>query len=182
MPTNTTGMKTNFGDDFYLNVSMQNGISGTVEGVKIDIFDWKVPFAEDPVLSDGIRIASPPDIFAYKCEAIMDRRAEKDFCDIGLLMEHFSLEILVPVFRKRYSFISTGAVFPILLKEEGIIRDGSILFYQNNSFEKYAIVIREKLKEYEQRILDRKAKADEDRIQKIKALIQKKKLSDLDKN
>jgi Nucleotidyl transferase AbiEii toxin, Type IV TA system len=168
-------LKTNFGDDFRLNISMQNGISGTVENIKVDIFDWKVPFAEDPILSDGIRIASPPDIFAYKCEAIMSRRSEKDFCDLGLLIEHFGLEILIPVFQKRYPFISTGAIFPILLKEEGIIRDNSILFHQNNSFEKYALVIKEKLKGYEQGILDEKAKANEERIQKIKALVAKKK-------
>lgn len=133
-------LRTNFGDGFYLNGAMQNGISGTVEGVKLDIFDWKVPFVDDPILFDDIRIASPTDIFAYKCEAIIDRRSEKDFCDIGLLMKHFSLEILIRAFRQRYPFISTGALFPILLKEEGIIRDNSILFYQNNSFEKYALV------------------------------------------
>ena len=39
-------------------------------------------------------------------------------------------------------------------------------------------MIKEKLKEYEQGIFDRKAKADEDRIQKIQALIQKKKSGD----
>ena len=171
-------LRTNFGEDFYLNVAMQNGISGTVEGVKVDIFDWKIPFVDDPVLFDGIRIASPTDIFAYKCEAIIDRRSEKDFCDIGLLMDHFNLGVLIQAFRQRYPFISTGALFPILLKEDGIIRDDSILFYQNNSFEKYALVIKEKLKEYEQDVFDRKAKAGEDRIQKIQALIQKKKSSD----
>ena len=171
-------LKLNFGEDFYLNVSMQNGISGTVAGVKVDIFDWKVPFVDDPILFDGIRIASPTDIFAYKCEAIIDRRSEKDFCDIGLLMEHINLGILVQAFQQRYPFISPGAVFPILLKEEGIIRDGSILFYQNNSFEKYAVVVKEKLKEYEQGVFDRKVKEGEDRIQKIQALIQQKKSSD----
>jgi N-methylhydantoinase B/oxoprolinase/acetone carboxylase alpha subunit len=70
---------------------------------------------------------------------------------------------------------STGAIFPILLKEEGIIRDNSILFHQNNSFEKYALVIKEKVKSYEQHIQDEKAKTNEERSKKIRTLITKKK-------
>ena len=171
-------LRKNLGDDFHLIVSMQNGVSGVIEGVKVDIFDWKVPFTEEAILSDGIRIASPADIFAYKCEAILSRRSEKDFCDLGMLMEHYSLDILMNAFRKRYPFISTGSVFPILLKEEAIEKDPSIFYHQNNTFEKYAHVIKERLKEYEQTILEKKTKGEEERILKIKALIKKKRASE----
>jgi hypothetical protein len=167
-----------FGGDFMLITKMQNGISGLIRNVKFDLFDWKVPFAKEPILVDGIRIASPHDIFAYKCESIMDRKAEKDFCDLAMLMSNFDLNSLLQTFRKRYPYISSGAIFPFLLKTEGIIRDKSIQFLNGNTFEKYVEVVRQKLFDYEQHIQLGKELGQEDRIKKIQALIDKKKSKD----
>lgn len=165
----TTIVHQEFGHDFTLITKMQNGISGLIRNVKLDLFDWKVPFAEEQILIEGIRMASPHDIFAYKCESIMDRKAEKDFCDIAMLMEHFDLSTLLQTFRKRYSYISSEAVFPFLLKPEIIVRDKSIQFLKGNTFEKFVEVVRHKLFEYEQQIQERKKKDQENRMNQIQA-------------
>jgi hypothetical protein len=170
-------MRNHFGDNFSLDVTMQNGISGQVDGVKVDLFDWKVPFIHDPLVIDEIRFASPKDIYAYKCEAIIDRKAEKDFCDIGEIIKHNSLEELIDTFKKRYPFISTGAVFPVLLKSSVIVRDNSIKYFNENTFDQYLLGVRHALERYEKEILNKKIKSEEERINKIKELIEKKRAS-----
>jgi Nucleotidyl transferase AbiEii toxin, Type IV TA system len=167
-----------FGDEFKLINKMQNGINGLIRNVKIDLIDWKVPFANDPIYLEGIRMATPHDIFAYKCEAIMDRKAEKDFCDIAMLMEHFDLSSLLETFRMRYPYISSGAIFPFLLKPEIIVRDKSIRLLNENSFEKYVEVVRRKLFDYEQQIQNKKKQGQEDRMNQLQALVEKKRLKD----
>lgn len=159
---------------FILEVAMQNGISGRLFNVKVDLFDWKVPFIHPPVVNENIRLAAPPDIFAYKCEAIIDRKSEKDFCDIGEIMKYYPIEDLIDTFRKRYPFISIGAVFPILLKKDVIVRDKSIQFFNGNSFDAYAEIIRTKINTYEQGLLEKKIAIDEEQIRKIQELIEQK--------
>jgi hypothetical protein len=172
--TLTSIMHEQFGDDFYLDVTMQNGISGRVNNVKVDLFDWKVPFIHPALNIENIRLAAPPDIFAYKCEAVIDRKSEKDFSDIGEIIKHFKLVELIDTFRKRYPFISTGAVFPVLLKKEIINRDYSIQYFKDNSFETYVDIISRSIAGYEQSIMDQKASKDEERIKKIQELIEQK--------
>jgi Nucleotidyl transferase AbiEii toxin, Type IV TA system len=165
----------NFGNDFVLITKMQNGISGLIRNVKLDLFDWKVPFAEEAVLLDGIRLASPKDIFAYKCESIIDRKSEKDFSDMAMLMQHFDLKDLLETFRKRYPYISSGAVFPFLLKREVIVRDTTIQYLNGNTFEKYFEVVQQKLLQYEQQAQNKKKQGEEERLIRIQALIVEKK-------
>jgi hypothetical protein len=163
-----------FGDSFVLINKTQNGFNSIIKEIKVDVFDWKVPFTENNLLMDGIRLADPRDIFAYKCEAIMDRKSEKDFVDISLLMSHFPVESLIQSFKKRYPFISTGAVFPYLIKSELIVRDPSISYLDGFSFEAFASNIREKLAAYETSLVDKKRLTEEERIRKIQQLIEQK--------
>ncbi len=168
-------VRNNFRTDFTLVTKSQNGISGVIKNIKVDLYDWKVPFAENPLLIDGIRLATPADIFAYKCEAILDRKSEKDFSDIAEISGHYELGTLLTTLKLRYPYISTGSIFSILAKKESIVRDKTIRYSQNNSFEKYATVLREKLTAYEQNLQDQKKIKEEERASRIQSLIEKKK-------
>jgi len=97
-------------ESFELVSQNQNGIMGIINTIKVEIVDWKVPFSQDPLLVDGIRIATPSDVFASKCEAILDRKSEKDFVDIALFSQHFDLMDLFHTLRVRYPYITTGSV------------------------------------------------------------------------
>ena len=140
-------LESSFGKSILIIRALQNGVSAVLNNIKVDVYDWKVPFAKPAQIIDGIRPASIEDIFANKCEAILDRRSEKDFCDIGEILKHFSLTELINVLHQRYPFISLGALFSLLVKESAVIRDEIIKLLDENSFEKYSYLIKIKLEQ-----------------------------------
>ena len=63
-----------------------------VDGIKVDIVNYKYPWLDDVVLEQGLRLASVSDIAAMKITAIIGRGTKKDFIDIAFLLHHFSFE------------------------------------------------------------------------------------------
>jgi hypothetical protein len=163
-----------FGDSFELISQNRNGFAGQINQIKIDIVDWKVPFTEEPLLVDGIRMANAPDIFASKCDAILDRKAEKDFVDIACIAASFDLKQLFTVLKTRYSFITTGAITAFLLRSDLIIRDSSIEYRKGFTFDALAQDLQKRIIEYEQSLKSLKEKETENRHQRIQELINQK--------
>lgn len=167
-------IRNNFGESALITRVLQNGINAVINGIKVDIYDWKVPFAKPPLIVDGLRLASVEDLFANKCEALIDRKSEKDFCDIAEIFKHIKLPLLIPTLKQRYAFISLGAIFTILIKENAIIKDETIKLLKGNTFEKYFILVKKELKEYEESIQKRKKIESEKRDERIRLLIEQK--------
>ena len=73
-----------------------------VDGVKIDIvnlpFEWLAP----PVEEDGLRFASLRDIAAMKLHAITNRGRNRDFVDLAVLLEHFTLSEMLDFYKQKY--------------------------------------------------------------------------------
>lgn len=66
----------------------QHGINTRLDGVKVDIFDdWMIPFREEPVVEEGIKIAALKDIAAFKLTAFTERREKKDYIDLFFLFQ-----------------------------------------------------------------------------------------------
>lgn len=60
------------------------GFFGYIDGIKVDFVRYHHhPLVEVPVLEDGIRFISTPDIAAMKINSIMKRGVKKDFWDIA---------------------------------------------------------------------------------------------------
>lgn len=163
-----------FGKSFELSSQNRNGIVARINGIKVDIVDWKVPFSQEPMLTHGIRIATAPDIFASKCEAILDRKAEKDFVDISMISSQFDLEQLFITLKTRYHYITTGAISAFLLKRELIERDLTIQYLENYSFDFFADQVQRKVIDFEKSIEQRKQTETNDREKKIQSLIDQK--------
>ena len=153
---------------------MQHGLAVTIRNVKVDIYDWKVPFFETPIQADSLRLATALDIFAFKCEAALGRKAEKDFADIAEICSRYPLPELLAVFRKRYPSYSKGAVLAVLLKPEAFERDTSIQYTPGKSWEGYCESLRKSIQLYEEQILKNKQAELEERDKKIQELINKK--------
>ena len=166
-----------FGDSFKLISQNRNGFAAQIDGIKVDIVDWKVPFTEEPIIENGIRMATPRDIFASKCDALLDRKAEKDFVDIAMIASQFSLEQLFITLKIRYSYLTTGAICAFLLKPELIERDSTIRYLQKYSFDFFADLIQNKIIEFENAIREKKLSEVENREKKIQALIDQKRKS-----
>ena len=74
-----------------------------VDGIKVDIVNYKYPWLDDVVLEQGLRLASVSDIAAMKITAIIGRGTKKDFIDIDFLLHHFSLEEILHFYAAKYN-------------------------------------------------------------------------------
>ena len=74
-----------------------------VDGIKVDIVNYKYPWLDDVVLEQGLRLASVSDIAAMKITAIIGRGTKTDFIDIAFLLHHFSLEEILHFYAAKYN-------------------------------------------------------------------------------
>ena len=73
-----------------------------IDDIKVDVvnypFEWISPIIEE----DGIRLASPIDIAAMKVNAIEGRGTKKDFIDMYMLLQHYSLKEIIAFYQQKY--------------------------------------------------------------------------------
>ena len=73
-----------------------------IDNIKVDVvnypFEWITPMIED----EGVRLASPMDIAAMKVNAIEGRGTKKDFIDMYMLLQHYSLEEILGFYQQKY--------------------------------------------------------------------------------
>lgn len=74
-----------------------------LNGVKVDVVDYSCyEWIDDPVMEDGLILASPKDIAALKINAIEGRGTKKDFVDIYELFKHFDLSDILSFYSEKY--------------------------------------------------------------------------------
>ena len=74
-----------------------------LDGVKIDFVDYSCyPWIDDPLVEDGLCLASPKDIAAMKINAIEGRGTRKDFIDVFYLLQRFSLSKILGFYQQKY--------------------------------------------------------------------------------
>lgn len=96
-------LREKFTDGYSLKISPFS--FGASEEVKIDIMN----FHSEPFLSafqqiDGVRISSWLDIAAMKLQAITSRKHRKDFIDLFVLQDEFTLKEVIELFERRFVF------------------------------------------------------------------------------
>lgn len=81
-----------------------NTLSAEVEGVPTSLMTFPYPSLLPPDTTDGIPVASLPDIAAMKIEAIASRGARKDFVDLYFIcQEGLSVGDAVSAFKQRFA-------------------------------------------------------------------------------
>ena len=93
----------------------KNGFVSTIDGIKVDFFDWHIPFLKAAITEDGICLADKEDIGAMKLEAITTRKEKKDFIDIAFLLRIYNLTDLLSAHKVKYPYMSTKFVIESLL-------------------------------------------------------------------
>lgn len=79
-----------------------NSLSGTIEGIKVDLLAHRYPQLEPVETIDRVRMISLPDLAAMKLNAIHNRGAKKDFWDLAELLSLFPMEDLLDFHRRKY--------------------------------------------------------------------------------
>lgn len=73
-----------------------------VNDIKLDIVNYRYPWIGEPVLEDGLRLASVKDIAAMKIAAITGRGSKKDFFDLVLILKQYSLTDIINFFVQKF--------------------------------------------------------------------------------
>ena len=75
----------------------------TINNVKVDFVDYsRYEWIDEPVRGDGFVLASDKDIAAMKVNAIMGRGTRKDFVDLYVLLQHYSLAEILDFYMQKY--------------------------------------------------------------------------------
>jgi predicted nucleotidyltransferase component of viral defense system len=73
-----------------------------IDEVKVDIVGGHAKWFSPPIEMEGVRMAGLQDIAAMKLHAITGRGRKKDFIDLYVLLQHFSLEQMLELYEKKY--------------------------------------------------------------------------------
>lgn len=90
-----------------------------INNVKVDVVNYSYHWLESPVIENEIRLASLMDISAMKLSAITGRGTKKDFIDLSVLLEKFSLKQIMQFYLEKYF---DGSEF-MVLKSLGYFKD-----------------------------------------------------------
>ncbi|MEI6647254.1 MAG: nucleotidyl transferase AbiEii/AbiGii toxin family protein [bacterium] len=73
-----------------------------VNTIKVDFVTYTYAWVQEASIIDGVRLAHIEDIAAMKLEAITNRGSKKDFIDVAVLLEHFSLKQMLELYHRKY--------------------------------------------------------------------------------
>ena len=99
-----------FGNPIILKKS-KNIIVYSVDGIKLDFVNYHYPWLKPFKLIENIRFASFEDVGAMKLNAIAGRGTKKDFIDLYVLLQHFTLKDLISFYKLKYA---DGSEFLVL--------------------------------------------------------------------
>lgn len=73
-----------------------------VNNVKVDVVAYPYKWIDEPVVEDGITLASVKDIAAMKISAITNRGTKKDFTDLYFLLQQFTFQEIIELYKTKY--------------------------------------------------------------------------------
>lgn len=73
-----------------------------VNNVKVDVVAYPYKWIDEPVIEDEIMLASIKDIAAMKIFAITNRGTKKDFIDLYFLLQHFTFQEIIELYKTKY--------------------------------------------------------------------------------
>lgn len=90
--------------DFNLTYSSKNTLKGNIGSVNLDLISHKYPMVANPIIIEGVRLLSIPDIAAMKLNAIVGNGTRsKDFVDIYFILKKYSLSEIIDFYKTKYN-------------------------------------------------------------------------------
>lgn len=80
-----------------------NTARAKIDDVKVEFLTHDYPLLDSPQVIDGMRVADMKDLAAFKLNAVAGRGSKKDFWDIALLLDHYSLSQMLGFFSEKYA-------------------------------------------------------------------------------
>ena len=73
-----------------------------IDGIKVDIVNYKYEWIDKPVEEEAIILAGIKDIAAMKIAAVVGRGTKKDFIDLYFLLRQYSLKEILQLYLQKY--------------------------------------------------------------------------------
>jgi hypothetical protein len=120
-----------------------------LRGIKVDVIDYsRYGWIDPPVVDDGIVLASPRDIAAMKINAIEGRGSRKDFVDIYMLLQHYTLGELLDFYSMKYPNYSIFRALLSLTYFDDAETQAMPKMFIPQTWEEIKAYISDKVKEY----------------------------------
>lgn len=122
-----------------------------INQVKVDFVDYsRYKWIDEPVMGDGFVLASDKDIAAMKVNAIIGRGTRKDFIDLYVLLQHYSLLEIMAFYKQKYpEFSEYRALLSMTYFEDAEMQDMPKMFI-DTSWDSMKSTIIEAVKAYQQ--------------------------------
>lgn len=78
--------------------------------------DWHIPFLNNIVIDEGIRLSTLEDLAAFKLSAITGRREKKDYIDLYFLFRKLGAQVVIGDFKKYDPLLSPKSILFALLE------------------------------------------------------------------
>lgn len=148
---------------------------GLSEPVKIDIYNWGVPFIKPAIAMDAIRLCSLEDIAANKLDAVCSRKLQKDYVDIAVLLDRFTFAELMGFHKAKYPYADSRVVLTQITNVEGLMESPNPVMLTSLTATQAISIIEQKVERYGQELVAKKLKKLDDRDEQIRSLLEKKK-------
>ena len=122
-----------------------------INQVKVDFVDYsRYEWIDEPVMGDGFVLASDKDIAAMKVNAIIGRGTKKDFIDLYVLLQRYSLSEIMAFYKQKYpDFSEYRALLSMTYFEDAEMQDVPKMFI-DTSWDTMKSTIIEAVKAYQQ--------------------------------
>ena len=122
-----------------------------INQVKVDFVDYsRYVWIDEPIQGDGFVLASDKDIAAMKVNAIIGRGTRKDFIDLYVLLQHYSLSQIMDFYKRKYpEFSEYRALLSMTYFDDAEMQDMPKMFI-DTSWEEMKKTIVEAVKRYQQ--------------------------------
>lgn len=88
--------------DVFVRNTYKHALFVNINAVKADIVRQNCNIIDEPLVMDGVRMASLKEIAPMKLLAISNRGRKRDFIDLFFLLQHFSLEQMLLFYKEKF--------------------------------------------------------------------------------
>ena len=116
----------------------------------VDVVDYsQYTWIDTPVCVEELKLASPKDIAAMKINAIEGRGSRKDFIDIYILLQHYTMEELLQFYAQKYPNYSNFRAILSLTYFEDAEKDAMPKMFITDTWDDIKAAITSAVKNYQ---------------------------------
>lgn len=144
-------MARNLGD-FKLFNKTKYIIQFLLNNVRIDVVDYaNYEWIDEPIIENGIVLASPKDIAALKINAIEGRGTKKDFIDVYELLKHYELSEILDFYMQKYPDYSMFQALLSLTYFDDAESQAMPVMFASESWDDVKEKVREEVQKYQEK-------------------------------